>query len=36
LLAQAARTIKSRYRINMALNSIGQIGSIRKDLHKVT
>jgi len=36
LLAQAARTIKSRYRINMALNSIGQIGSIRKDLQKVT
>ena len=36
LLAQAARTMKSRYRINMALNSIGQIGSIRKDLQKVT
>lgn len=36
LLAQAARTMKSRYRINMALNSLGQIASIKDDLQKVT
>jgi hypothetical protein len=36
LLAQAARTMKSRYRMNMALNSLGQIASIKEDLHKVT
>jgi anaerobic magnesium-protoporphyrin IX monomethyl ester cyclase len=36
LLKQAARTIRSRYRINMALKSVSQIGNIRRDLKKVT
>jgi radical SAM superfamily enzyme YgiQ (UPF0313 family) len=36
LLAQVARTMKSSYRMNMAVNSIGRIASIREDLRKVT
>jgi anaerobic magnesium-protoporphyrin IX monomethyl ester cyclase len=33
LLAQAARTLHSRYRINMVLNNISHAMSVRKNLH---
>jgi len=36
LLAQVARTMKSRYRINMGLNNINRAASIRENLRKVT
>jgi anaerobic magnesium-protoporphyrin IX monomethyl ester cyclase len=36
LFAQLARTIKSRYRLNMALNSLSQTAAIRENLQKVT